>query len=66
MKKLLLSFILLGALQAQEAKKDFSLIISGGISLGAYEAGYNWALLKYMGHIKHNTKNSDVDLKSIA
>jgi len=66
MKKLLLFLILLGTLQAQEAKKDFSLIISGGISLGAYEAGYNWALLKYMGHIKHNSKNSDVDLKSIA
>jgi len=57
MKKLLLSLILMASLQAQEAKKDFSLIISGGISLGAYEAGYNWALLKYMGHIKHNTKN---------
>jgi len=66
MKKLLLSLILIGTLQANEAKKDFSLIISGGISLGAYEAGYNWALLKYMGHLKHHTKNPNVDLKSIA
>ncbi len=66
MKKLLLSLILVGTLQAQEAKKDFSLIISGGISLGAYEAGYNWALLKYMGYIKHYSKESNIDMKSIA
>jgi predicted acylesterase/phospholipase RssA len=66
MKKLLLALILLTSLQAKEAKKEFSLIISGGISLGAYEAGYNWALLKYMGHIKHYAKKSDIDMKSIA
>ncbi len=66
MKKLFLTLILLSTLQAQEAKKNFSLIISGGISLGAYEAGYNWALLKYMGHIKHNSNQNDIDLKSIA
>ncbi len=66
MKKLLLSLILLTTLQAQATKKEFSLIISGGISLGAYEAGYNWALLKYMRHIKYNSTNSDIDLKSIA
>jgi len=66
MKKLLLSLLLVTSLYAKETQKDFSLIISGGISLGAYEAGYNWALLKYMGHIKHYSKDNDIDMKSIA
>ena len=26
---------------------DFSMVISGGVSLGAYESGYNWACLLY-------------------
>jgi len=26
----------------------FSLAISGGISLGSYESGLNWALVKYL------------------
>ncbi len=66
MKKLLLILLLTLTLHAQEKKKDFSLIISGGISLGAYEAGYNWALLKYMGHVKHYKKDTQIDMKSIA
>ncbi len=66
MKKFILLLILPLFLYAQEAKKEFSLIISGGISLGAYEAGYNWALLKYMGYLKHHDKKSNIDMKSIA
>lgn len=31
-----------------QQKKHFSLTISGGISLGAYEAGFNWALVELM------------------
>ncbi len=49
-----------------EKKKDFSLIISGGISLGAYEAGYNWSLLKYLNHLKHHNKKSHIQMHSIA
>ena len=33
---------------------NYSLVISGGVSLGAYEAGYNWALIKMMNEIKEN------------
>ena len=45
---------------------DFSMVISGGVSLGAYEAGYNWAMIKMLSEIK--TKNPDIDprLKSVA
>ncbi len=69
MKKLFLIFLCFfpfSALQADQEKNDFSLIISGGISLGAYEAGYNWALLKYMGYLKHSAKHNDIAMKSIA
>ena len=45
---------------------NFSMVISGGVSLGAYEAGYNWAMIKMLSEIK--TKNSDIDphLMSVA
>ena len=28
------------------------MIISGGVSLGAYEAGYNWAMIKMLSKIR--------------
>jgi hypothetical protein len=31
---------------------DLSMIISGGVSLGAYEAGYNWAMIKMLSRIR--------------
>jgi predicted acylesterase/phospholipase RssA len=63
---LILSTVLVLNLDAKKSQEDFSLVISGGISLGAYEAGYNWALLKYMTYLKHYSKKSKVDMKSIA
>lgn len=70
MKKLLITcvlcFVFTTSTYAQKKQEDFSLVISGGISLGAYEAGYNWALLKYMTHLKHNSKDIDINLLSIA
>src|SRR6185369_17565389 len=42
----------------------FSLTISGGISLGSYEAGVNWALIEYMRKIREEGKESP-DLKVI-
>jgi hypothetical protein len=51
---------------AKEQREDFSLVISGGISLGAYEAGYNWALLKYLTYLKYNSVRTDINLASIA
>ena len=68
MKKIFLSFILFTLsfpLFAYDKEKDFSLIISGGISLGAYEAGYNWGLLKYLNHLKHHEKKVDIQMHSI-
>jgi len=53
-------------LTANSRQENFSLVISGGISLGAYEAGYNWALLKYMTYLKYYSTRTDIDMKSIA
>lgn len=53
-------------LHAERKKVDYSLVISGGISLGAYEAGYNWALIKMMTEIKAVSPLLDPDLSSVA
>ena len=45
---------------------DFSLVISGGVSLGAYEAGYNWALIKMLSQIKSMNVNIHPKLQSVA
>ncbi|HIP41545.1 MAG TPA: patatin-like phospholipase family protein [Campylobacterales bacterium] len=62
---LLLPSSILAEESYQDTQKDFSLIISGGISLGAYEAGYNWALMRQLNHLKHNSSKT-IKMHSIA
>lgn len=65
--KLSLIFILLTfTLHAQREKMNFSLVISGGVSLGAYEAGYNWAMIKMLSKIRETGKLGKPDLHSVA
>ena len=45
---------------------DFSMVISGGVSLGAYEAGYNWAIIKMLSEIKTKNPHIDPQLQSVA
>ena len=45
---------------------DFSMVISGGVSLGAYEAGYNWAMIKMLSEIKTKNAHIDPQLQSVA
>ncbi len=52
--------------KSEREKVDVSLVISGGVSLGAYEAGYNWALIKMLNKIKAESPLVDPDLRSIA
>ena len=47
-------------------KVNFSLVISGGVSLGAYEAGYNWAIVKMLTTVKENNLLIEPNLKSVA
>lgn len=51
----------------QRKKLDFSMVISGGVSLGAYEAGYNWALIKMLTKTKKlSTSLVDPEMHSVA
>ena len=70
-KSLILSFLLLFVpLSAETARNEqinFSMVISGGVSLGAYESGYNWAMIKALGEIRHSPKwNINPVLRSVA
>jgi len=73
----LLSLCTTGVLSAKEAlfgandtnqsgAIDFSMVISGGVSLGAYESGYNWAMLKALAKIKSNKSRLDPTLRSVS
>jgi len=43
-----------------------SMVISGGISLGAYEAGYNWAIVNLLKRINKVNPNIKTNLLSVA
>jgi predicted acylesterase/phospholipase RssA len=70
LKKILSSFLLLTLcninLHAEQEKIDFSMVISGGVSLGAYEAGYNWAMIKMLSKIRDNGNLAQPELRSVA
>lgn len=65
--KLSLIFTLLTlTLHAEREKVESSLVISGGVSLGAYESGYNWALINMLKREKATSKVIDPVLRSVA
>jgi len=65
--KLSLIFSLLTlSLHAEREKLNLSMVISGGVSLGAYEAGYNWAMIKMLSDIRKKGKLIEPDLRSVA
>ena len=66
LKLSLIFSILTLTLHAERKKVDFSLVISGGVSLGAYEAGYNWAMIKMLTKAKTSSKIVDPELRSVA
>ncbi|HHD74761.1 MAG TPA: patatin-like phospholipase family protein [Nitratifractor sp.] len=66
MKTIISTLLLFSFLYAKPAKFDMAMVISGGVSLGAYEAGYNWALVKLLRHISARSKKVHPELKSLA
>ncbi len=65
--KLTLLFILLTfILHAKREQINFSVVISGGVSLGAYEAGYNWAMIKMLNKVREEGKLTEPHLQSVA
>ena len=53
-------------LSAQAKKIKTSMVISGGVSLGAYEAGYNWAIIKLLNMLNKNSQLVKPQLDSVA
>lgn len=45
---------------------DVSIVISGGVSLGAYQAGYNWATIKLLHTAYHRSTIIRPHLRSVA
>lgn len=58
--------LLILSLHAERKKIESSLVISGGVSLGAYEAGYNWALINIIKRVHEKDKKIDPVLRSVA
>jgi len=58
--------ILLTTFTFAKVQLNSSMVISGGVSLGAYEAGYNWAMINLMKQLSKNSSKVSVNLKSIA
>jgi len=53
-------------LYAEREEVGISMVISGGVSLGAYESGYNWAMIKMLQKVNRNGKLIKPDLRSVA
>jgi len=70
MKYLFSIFLLLtlisSSIHAKVKEVDFSIVISGGVSLGAYEAGYNWAMVKMLTQLRASKKIIKPNLRSVA
>jgi len=63
----LLTLTLHAQTQEQEREKlNLSMVLSGGVSLGAYQSGYNWAMIKMLSEIRDEGKLLEPDLRSIA
>jgi len=52
LKTLFLFSLVHSSLYAKSKEINFSIVISGGVSLGAYEAGCNWALIKILTKLR--------------
>jgi len=56
----------LNAQNIEERKPiNLSMVISGGVSLGAYEAGYNWAMIKMLSNIRATNPRVEPHLRSV-
>jgi predicted acylesterase/phospholipase RssA len=65
---LLSTIVLFSATPVEDARKpiDFSMTISGGVSLGAYQSGYNWAVIKMLSQMKRLSPVLNPTLRSIS
>jgi len=60
-----LLFIFTSFLSAK-IQMNSSMVISGGVSLGAYEAGYNWGIVNLIKQINKTSTKATINIKSVA
>ncbi|CAA6810796.1 MAG: Unknown protein [uncultured Sulfurovum sp.] len=63
--KLLLILSFLSSSGQTKEPIDLSMVISGGVSLGAYEAGYNWAMVKMLSSVREHSDKVEPKLRSV-
>ncbi len=70
MKRLFFSlfalYITYTAISQARERVDFSMVISGGVSLGAYESGYNWAIIRMLSEIRKKGLYIEPHLRAVA
>ncbi|NOR55274.1 MAG: hypothetical protein GQ531_03625 [Sulfurovum sp.] len=66
LKPFIILSLVLFSLHAERNKIKSSLVISGGVSLGAYQSGYNWATIKILNKLRDEHKLVEPDLRSIS
>jgi len=66
LKFFIIFFLVTLSLYAERNKIKSSLVISGGVSLGAYQSGYNWATIKILNKLRDEHRSVEPDLRSIA
>ncbi|HSR73538.1 MAG TPA: patatin-like phospholipase family protein, partial [Sulfurovum sp.] len=59
-------FLVTLGLHAELEKIKSSMVISGGVSLGAYESGYNWALIRMVNRVREEGQLVEPQLRSIS
>ena len=72
--RIFLAFLLVIELSAEEKSPegpvreqvDLGMVISGGVSLGAYEAGYNWALIRMLARMREVDAPVRPELRDVA
>ncbi|AKF25161.1 hypothetical protein YH65_06960 [Sulfurovum lithotrophicum] len=67
LSRLILPLLLLYpiSLCAKTKEVNFSMVISGGVSLGAYEAGYNWAMIRMLSELREKKIGVHPELRSL-
>ena len=51
---------------SEREKIKTSLVISGGVSLGAYQSGYNWTTIKILNKLRDKHKSVEPELRSVS
>jgi len=72
--RIFLAFLLMVELSQAETRPesppreqvDLGMVISGGVSLGAYEAGYNWALIRMLSRMREADVPVHPELRDVA